>query len=82
MLGKLEFLNKLFVKHKKNYLFDFSKKSKARKQKNDNYQNVNSDNEFDQDNNGGLDSKNPYEDDAIEKFHSQGDKVLFKIFEI
>lgn len=52
------------------------KKSKSRKQKNEHYQNVNSDNEFDQDNNGGLNSKNPYEDDAIEQFHSQGDKIL------
>lgn len=62
----------------KNILY-FSKKSKARKQKNEHYQSVNSDNEFDQDNNGGLNSKNPYEDDAIEQFHSQGDKVNIKI---
>lgn len=51
-------------------------KSKGRKNKNQNQVAVNSDNENDENYSGGFDSRNPFEGDDIEQFHSKNDKIL------
>ena len=53
-------------------------KSKGRKQKKENRIAVNSDNSQDEDDNGGLDSRNPFAGDDIEHFHSKNDKVTVR----